>query len=254
MKFIPPARRKRAYLSQFTTTNLHLRHPLVVAFFSFSFPGFGNLMLHRYATAFILIVWELFINTKAHVNAGILYSLLGDFEKAKAVLDERWLMFYVAIYIYGIWDSYRGAVDMNKLYLLADREDAPIPPLRMGGWDINYLDKRKPWLALAWSVLAPGLGHLYVHKVIAGLFLFGFTIIVSYFARLPEAIIYTLTGRFDEAVRIVNMQWALYLPSIYSFVFYDAYVSAVEYNKLFEKELSNYLRRRCQPKPFRWPI
>lgn len=89
-------------------------------------------MLHRYATAFILIVWELFINTKAHVNAGILYSLLGDFEKAKAVLDERWLMFYVAIYIYGIWDSYRGAVDMNKLYLLADREDAPIPPLRMG--------------------------------------------------------------------------------------------------------------------------
>lgn len=103
-------------------------------------------------------------------------------------------------------------------------------------------------------MLAPGLGHLYVHKVIAGLFLFGFTIIVSYFARLPEAIIYTLTGRFDEAVRIVNMQWALYLPSIYSFVFYDAYVSAVEYNKLFEKELSNYLRRRCQPKPFRWPI
>lgn len=38
MKFIPPARRKRAYLSQFTTTNLHLRHPLVVAFFPFRFP------------------------------------------------------------------------------------------------------------------------------------------------------------------------------------------------------------------------
>ncbi|MFD2075871.1 hypothetical protein [Geobacillus jurassicus] len=34
------------------------------------------------------------------------------------MLDERWLMFYVAIYMYGIWDSYRGSVDMNKLYLL----------------------------------------------------------------------------------------------------------------------------------------
>jgi len=83
VKLIPPARRRWAHLSQFTTTHLHLRHPLIVAFFSFSFPGFGNFMQHRYATAFILIVWELFINTKAHVNTGILYSLLGDFEKAK---------------------------------------------------------------------------------------------------------------------------------------------------------------------------
>ncbi|OKO88223.1 hypothetical protein BRO54_3721 [Geobacillus proteiniphilus] len=254
MKLIPPARRKRAHLSQLTTTHFHLRHPLVVAFFSFSFPGFGNLMQQRYATAFMLILWELFINTKAHINTGILYSLLGDFEKAKAVLDERWLMFYVAIYMYSIWDSYRGSVDMNKLYLLADREDAPISSIRIGIWDINYLDKREPWLALVWSVLAPGLGHLYVHKVITGLFIFTFTILVSYFAHLPEAITYTLTGRFDCATKIIDMQWALYLPSIYSFIFYDAYVSAVEYNKLFEKELAHYLRRRFQPKRFAWPI
>ncbi|MGG1558003.1 MULTISPECIES: hypothetical protein [Geobacillus] len=50
--------------------------------------------------------------------------------------------------MYSIWDSYRGSVDMNKLYLLADREDAPISSIRMGIWDINYLDKREPWLAL----------------------------------------------------------------------------------------------------------
>ncbi|MGG3007035.1 hypothetical protein [Geobacillus stearothermophilus] len=132
MKLIPSARRKRAHLSQLTTTHFHLRHPLVVAFFSFSFPGFGNLMQQRYATAFMLILWELFINTKARINTGILYSLLGDFEKAKAVLDERWLMFYVAIYMYSIWNSYRGSVDMNKLYLLADREDAPISSIPNG--------------------------------------------------------------------------------------------------------------------------
>ncbi|MFC0298164.1 hypothetical protein [Geobacillus jurassicus] len=69
MKLVPSARRKRAYLSQFSTTHLHLRHPLVVAFFSFSFPVLSNLMQHRYATAFILIVWEPFINTKAHVES-----------------------------------------------------------------------------------------------------------------------------------------------------------------------------------------
>ncbi|MEW5321768.1 hypothetical protein V2J23_06380 [Geobacillus thermoleovorans] len=136
MKLVLSARRKRAYLSQFSTTHLHLRHPLVVAFFSFSFPVLSNLMQHRYATAFILIVWEPFINTKAHVNTGILYSLLGDFEKAKAVLDERWLMFYVAIYMYGIWDSYRGSVDLLGSiygYVLAWGANH-LGHYRSGGW------------------------------------------------------------------------------------------------------------------------
>ncbi|GAA3322419.1 hypothetical protein GCM10020331_042240 [Ectobacillus funiculus] len=56
-----------------------------------------------------------------------------------------------------------------------------------------------------------------------------------------------MVGEFAQAKQIINMQWAMYLPSIYVFIVYDSYVSAVEYNKLFEKkELSNYLRRNYQ--------
>jgi len=251
---IRPFRRHRAFLSAFTTTNIHLRNPWVVAFFAFSYPGFGNLMLNRYAKAFILILWELFINHQAKVNLGIMYSLQGHFEKAKEVLDERWLILYLGIYMFAIWDSYRSTVDLNKLYLLADREDAPLLPIKMSAWDMNFLDKRKPWVALAWSALVPGLGHMYVHKVITGLFIFGYTIAIMYYSHLPLALQYTLYGQFDQARNIVDMQWLLYLPSIYAFIFYDAYTSAIELNKLFEKEQSRFLRQEYQHPHFKMPL
>lgn len=249
-----PVRRSRAHLSQFSTNHLHLRNPFIVAFFAFSYPGFGNLMLHRYAKAFILILWEAFINHQARVNLGIMYSLQGHFQKAKEVLDERWLILYIGIYMYAIWDAYRSTVDINKLYLLADREDAPLAPINMGAFDMNYLDKRKPWVALAWSALVPGLGHLYVHKVITGLFIFTYTIAVMYLSHLPQGIHFSLVGKFAEAIKIVDMQWLLYLPSIYAFIYYDAYTSAIELNKLFEKEQSKFLRLYYQHANFKMPV
>ncbi|MFC3883623.1 hypothetical protein ACFOU2_08915 [Bacillus songklensis] len=254
MNQIPPFRRQRAHLSQFSTVQIHLKNPWIVAFFSFSYPGFGHLMQHRYARGFLLILWELFINNQANVNLGIMYSLLGDFEKAKEVMDERWLMLYIGIYMFGIWDSYRTTVDLNKLYILADREDAPILNMKMDTWDINFLDKRIPWVALVWSALVPGLGHFYVHKIITGFFIFGYTLSILYFSHLPQAINHTMIGEFEQATKVLNMQWMLYLPSIYLFILYDAYVSTIELNKLFEKELSRYLRKNYQNPDFEFPI
>ncbi|NRD79103.1 hypothetical protein HPT25_17225 [Bacillus sp. BRMEA1] len=254
MNQIPPFRRQRAYFSQLTTTQLHLKNPWVVAFFSFSYPGFGHFLQHRYASAFTLIIWETFINRKANVNLGIFYSLLGEFNKAKAVLDEKWLIFYVAIYMFGIWDSYRTTVDLNKQYLLADREDAPILNIKMGSWDMNYMDKRKPWIALCWSALFPGLGQLYLHNVISGFFIFIYTVSICYFGHILESIHLTMVGNFIQAKQVLNMQWTLYFPSIYLFIIYDAYISAIENNKLFEKEMSKYLRQTYQDKNFEFPI
>ncbi|MFD2043006.1 hypothetical protein ACFSTA_01650 [Ornithinibacillus salinisoli] len=254
MNQIPFFRRQRAYLSQFTTGQLHLKSPWVVAFFSFSYPGFGHMILHRYAAAFILILWETFINQMANINEGILYTLLGDFEKAKHILEERWLILYVGIYMFSIWDSYRTTIDLNKQYVLADREDAQILNMKMGTWDMNFLDKRKPWVALMWSVVIPGLGHLYLHKVITGFFMFGYTVVILYLGHIPEAIHHTMTGNFDKAIQALDMQWTLYIPSIYLFILYNAYSSAVELNKLFEKEMSKYLRQNYQNKNFKLPI
>jgi TM2 domain-containing membrane protein YozV len=250
----PQVRRQRAHLSQFTTTVLQTKNPWVVAFFSFSYPGFGHLLLHRYVAGFILILWETFINDLSNVNLGIMYTLIGDFEKAKEVLDERWLILYVGIYMFGIWDGYRTTVDLNKLYLLADREDAPLSPIKMGGWDINFMDKRKPWVAVVWSALFPGLGHLYIHKVVAGFFIFAYTVGIMYFGHIPLGIQYTMIGEFAKAKEVLDMQWLIYLPSIFFFILYDAYSATVEYNHLFEKEMKKFLRDNYQNKEFKFPF
>lgn len=254
MNQYPQARRQRAHLSQFTTSVLQKKNPWIVAFFAFSYPGFGHLLLHRYIAGFILIIWELFINGKANVNLGILYTLTGDFSKAKEVMDERWLMLYVGIYMFGIWDSFRTTVDLNKQCILAEREDASIQPNAMGAWDINFLDKRKPWVAVAWSALFPGLGHLYTHKVIAGFFIFAYTVAIMYFGHVPAGIQFTMLGKFTQAKEAVNMQWLLYLPSIYFFILYDAYTSTIDYNRLFEKEMQKFLRENYQKKEFIFPF
>ena len=247
-------RRKLALLSDLNTAQLHLRNPWIPVFFSFSFPGFGYLLQQRFLKGFILIGWEFFINSKAHINLGILYSLLGRFQETKEVLDERWLMLYCGIYMFTIWDSYRCAVDMNKQYLLAAHENAPICPFIITNLDVNFLDKREPRDALIWSIIVPGLGHLYVHKVITGIFIFGFTITIMYYSHLPQAIVYTLIGNIPHALKVINMQWTLYLPSVFGFIFYDAYASAIEYNALFEKEFSHYLRNNYQKIGFKFPI
>lgn len=247
-------RRHRAYLSTITTTQLHLRNPWVIAFFAFSYPGFGNLLLHRYAKAMILILWEVFINHNAKINLGIMYSLQGHFDQAKEVLNQRWLILYVGIYMFAIWDSYRSTIDLNKMYLLADREDPPLEAMKINAWGLNFLDRRKPWVALVWSAIMPGLGQLYVDKLILGFFMFLYTLAICSFSHLPQAIHLTMTGHFTEAKQILDMQWLLYLPSIYLFIFYDSYVSAIEQNKLFDKEQSKYLRDKYQCPKFQMPI
>ncbi|WP_308634381.1 hypothetical protein [Paenibacillus silvisoli] len=236
------ARRLRSNLSTFSTTQLHLRNPWIVAFWSFAFPGCGNLVQNRKAIGLILVIWELIVNTNAKINLSIFYSLLGQFELAKEVVDKRWLLLYLGLYVYGIWDGFRGTIDLNKQYRLADMEDAPTRAFTISAIDMNFTDKRKPWLALVYSLLMPGLGHLYVFKVIVGLFMILWTVVVVYLSNTLEAIHYTLIGQIGDAISCLDMQWLMYIPSIYGFVLFDAYVSAVEFNKLMDKEQSKYLR------------
>lgn len=210
-------------------------------------------MQGRLLKGLILVSWELVVNTNAKVNLSIMYSLQGKFDLAKQVINTRWLLLYIALYVYAMWDGYRGTVELNKHYILADREDAPMPPVTIKPWDINVLNKRNPWLAAVLSVLTPGLGHLYVHKVITGFFFVVWTIIAIYMSHGLQSVYRTFTGDFSEAKSIVDMQWLMYLPSIYGFVIHDAYVSAVEYNKLLEKVQSRFLRDRYRPE-FKMPL
>lgn len=248
-----PARRKRAYVSLTGATTLHLRNPYVIAAWSMAFPGLGHLLLSKYIRGFLLFLWEVFINYQSHVNLAILYSLVGKFGMAKDIVNTKWSLLYIPTYIFAIYDSYETTVDINNNYILATREDAEVLPFKVGAMEINFLDKKTPWVAAAWSLLSPGAGQLYIHRIVVAAFILIWVVAISYLSNLLPAIQYSLLGQVDKAKSIIDWQWYLNIPSIYVYAMYDAYTNCVEGNNLYDWEQSKFLKRNYQNKKFHIP-
>jgi len=247
-------RRYLAHVGLFGTTQLHLRNPYIIVGWSLLFPGFGHLLLSKYVRGYLLFIWEIFVNVNAHVNLALFYSFTGRFEMAKDVLDINWVLLYIPTYLFAVWDSYRTTVDLNLQYILASREDAEVKMFNIDSIEINYLDKRKPWIALAWSALMPGLGQIYIHRIPSALFSMGWFIIMAYLSKLLPAIHYTLLGQFELAKSVVDAHWLLNIPCIYFWCMYEAYVNTVENNKIYDWEQSKFLKKHYQNKNFRMPF
>jgi len=247
-------RRKRLDLSRFDTMQLHVRHPLVAVWWAMSFAGFGQMMVGSYVKGYVLVLLEIIINMQAHLNLAIIYSFTGRFELAKVAVDPRWLVGYVLVYVYGIWDSYNLTVNTNRLAVLAAREKAPIDVFKMIPFSLNYLDKRVPWVSLFWSFVLPGLGHMYILRMATGYFLIIFWFICAYYSRIFEVLQFTMLGHFSQAVAVADPQWLLFMPSIYGYAAYEAYSSTVELNKIFDIELREFLQKNYQSLALELPI
>ncbi|MGH4051600.1 MAG: hypothetical protein ACREVX_09640 [Clostridium sp.] len=246
-------RRKRAYVSLTGTTTIHLRNPYIVACWAAAFPGLGHLLLSKYLRGFLLFLWEVFINYSAHINLAILYSLTGKIDMAKDIIDINYALLYIPTYIFAIYDSYQSTVDLNNNFILAAREDAVIVPFHIGALEINFLDKRTPWVAAVWSLISPGSGQLYIHRIVVAAFIYIWVIVVVYLSKLLPAIQYSLLGQFAMAKSVVDWQWLLNIPSIYVYAMYDAYTNCVEGNNLYDWEQSKFLRINYQSKSFHMP-
>lgn len=247
-------RRPKAYASSIATNFLHLRNPFVIAWWSAAFPGFGHISLGNYVIGFLLFSWEMLVNTQSSLNAAIVYSFTGRFEMAKEVINVRWLLLYPPVWTFCIWSSYRLTVDLNKNSILADRNHSPIDATNMSFFEINSLEKRVPWVSVAWTIITPGLGHLYCHRIPTAFFLLIWSIGIAYMSHILYAVQYTALGDFAQAQIVASPQWLLYLPSIYGFAVYDAYANTVEYNRLFEIEQAAYLIREYQAPDFTMPV
>lgn len=243
-------RRYKAYVSVLGTTQLHLRNPYAVAWWSATFPGFGHFLLGKYLRGFALFIWEVVVNSQANINLAMVDSFSGHIELAKQDLHPRWMLMYLPVYLFGLWDSYRTTVDMNNVYLLAERENAPFSSFSIGAVEINYLDKRHPVMSILWSLLMPGLGQLHIHRIVIAFFVLIWTIIFLYASHILESIQFLFFGQIEEATRVINKEWLLFLPSVYGFAVYDSYVNTVENNKLYDDEQSNFLRENYQDSQF----
>jgi TM2 domain-containing membrane protein YozV len=245
------ARRYTAHVSTLGTTQIHLRNPYIVAWWSAAFPGFGHLLLSKYLRGFVLFIWEVVVNIKANVNLAMIYSFQGEIDMAKDILDTRWLLIYIPVYIFGIWDSYRTTVDLNKIYLMAEREEHRFNSFSIGAMEINYLDKRNPLMAVIWSLFVPGLGQLYIHRIVTAFFVIIWCVVFYYYSHALEAISLLFLGEITKATSVVNPEWLLFFPSHYGFAVFDAYINTVENNKLYEKEQRAYFQEKYQSPSFR---
>ncbi|WP_421385236.1 hypothetical protein ACOJQI_10880 [Bacillus salacetis] len=245
------ARRYRAHVSILGTTQIHLRNPYIIGWWSAAFPGFGHLLLSKYLRGFVLFIWEVIINLNAKVNLAMIYSFQGEIEMAKEVLETRWLLIYIPVYIFAIWDSYRTTVDLNKISLLAEREDHRMNTFSIGALEINYLDMRNPVMAVFWSLLVPGLGQLYIHRIMTAFFAILWTVVFFYFSHGLEAISLLFLGEIEKATSVVNPEWLLFFPSIYGFAVFDSYINTIENNKLYEKVQRSYFKENFQSASFK---
>jgi hypothetical protein len=247
-------RRYTAYVSPLGTTQLHLRNPFVIAWWSLAFPGLGHLLLSKYLRGYLLFIWELYVNTHAHINLAILYSFTDRFQMAKDVLDINWVLLYIPTYIFAVWDAYRTTVDLNHQYMLAAREDAEVKMFNINSMEINYLDKRTPWNSAMWSSLMPGLGQIIIHRVPAAIFIIISFIVIAQQSKMVPAFHYTFLGQFDQAKSYINPQWFLNLPSVWLSAVYDAYSNTVSNNKLFDWEQTKFLKKNYENKNFKMPV
>lgn len=245
------ARRYNVYMDLYNINCIYMRNPWVVAWWSAAFPGFGHLSLGQFSKGALLFVWEIVINTNAQINLAMVYSFTGRFAEAKACLNPRWLLLYIPVYLYAIWDSYRKTIAFNKHYLLAENEKAPIGLFRMNGFGVNLMDRRSPRSALVWSLLFPGLGHLYLHKIPIGFFLIVWCIVVSYYSRMVEACYHLLAGSPALGLAHLDPEWYCFYPSMLCFAAYDAYRKAIANNNQYGKEQACHLRESYQPRGFK---
>ncbi|WP_309122578.1 hypothetical protein [Paenibacillus sp.] len=241
------SRRYIANVNLMGTTQLHLRNPYTIACWSLAFPGFGHLLLNKYLRGFALVLWELFINQKIHLNLAMVHSFNGNFQAAKEVLEPKYMAMYIPVYLFAVWDSYRSTIDVNKQFIIARGENKPLSTFSISPLGLNYLDKRKPWISAAWAVTIPSLGQLYQHQILSAAFFLTATIVLMENSNLLLAIHYLILGDLEHSNAVLNAQWLMYLPSFYFYSIYESYTSAVENNKLFDREMRTYLVQHFQP-------
>lgn len=73
-------------------------------------PGFSQLLSGHYIKGIFFVLLEFTININSNFNTAIMFSFLGEIDKAFKVTNFQWLMFYPCLYFFALWDAYRYAM------------------------------------------------------------------------------------------------------------------------------------------------
>lgn len=100
-------------------------------------------------------------------------------------------------------------------------------------------DYKSPWAAFLWSIAMPGCGQIYNRDWFLGLLLLASEFIINCKSNLNQAIFLSFHFDLAQARTIIDYQWGLFYPSIYTYALWNAFNRAVENNaKRAEKNWS----------------
>lgn len=238
-----------AYINPFSINSIGIVKPGIIAWWSAASPGFGHMILGHYPIGIILIIHEIILNTLTGLNSAIFHSMTGDIEMAKQILNKKWIIAYICPYIFAICDSYFRTIQLNEDYRNAVRKGYAIVSRSYSFFGINKLDNKNPILAVIWSFLVPGVGHVYINRLPV-IILVPWFIVVVHLSNLLPSIHHALLGDFQHAILTIDPQWILHLPSLYGFMMYDAYVNSLANNQIYKLQLKHTLERNYQNQDF----
>lgn len=238
------SRRPVAKLSLFGITSLNMRNPYMVLWWSATFPGFGHFLLNQYLRGTFLTLSEVIFNTLGNVNEAIVYTVCGNFAKATAILEPRYVIGYIIIYFVSMWDCYCSAVYQNKLYSIAQLKNEPLPSMRLFTSEVQYIQPKSPLSAAMLSLFFPGMGQLYNHRIGLGFYAMFWWWLYVVLSRVHESLIDLLSGKLTESIAVLRAHWLLFMPSVIGGCVYHAFIKAKEHNMLFNLEQRQYLAER----------
>ena len=79
-------------------------------------PGLGEALIFRLPEAIFVLFSFIFIATQSNLLPAIHYTLLGQFDFAKAIIYPQWFLNIPSIYFFALYSSYMKAVYYNNLF------------------------------------------------------------------------------------------------------------------------------------------
>lgn len=238
-------------ITPFGTNLIYYRNPKMVAWWAAALPGFGHVLLGQYIKGLILFLWEIVINVESQLNIGLVATLQGHFNQTKAFLDPVWILLYIPTYLFSIWDSYRGTIDINHNINLIKKDYTPFNTNSFGTIEVNVFTKKRPKMALFWSLLSPGAGQFYQHRLLEATFLMIWLIMICYFSHFFEGILYLLRGDLALSNSVFKIEWFMFLPSLFFFSAYNAYSDAIETNIFYKLNQNCWYQQHYQHPNFK---
>jgi hypothetical protein len=121
------------------------KKPVIALLWSSFMPVLGYIYLHRLPAVLFGMFWWSVVLYFSHLLEGFYFSALGNFEKAKSLMDPQWLLYIPSIYAFAMYDSYAKTVENNKLFEMEQSQYLKHNYKNSPSLDGMYKNSNKGW-------------------------------------------------------------------------------------------------------------